>query len=224
MWTQKAINILGKYWKKLISFGAGLTGLLVLLGIIDYFAKWGIANFLFNCLFKIWLVFKPYINILFLLWLSILTFFFIKQNIEKRREQPSGINKMTMSKITKTLEERFKKFIDSDFKIRSFEINSKFDDINNRLFDIERKNLISSIDDDLVRGRVAIGSMIELLGMDIKKGWEWRIHEDLKMIRDYLEKYKIISQHSADLIKQLDCLGREYEKIIKEIKDLIAIA
>ncbi len=221
MQFQKAKTILEKYWKRFVSFG---TGLLVLFGILDYANKWGIFSYLFKFISNIWLKVSPYLNILFLLWLLILTILFIKQTIEKGRKQSMGVDEGTMSKIIKSLEERFKKIIDLELKTRFSQINSELNDMRDKFLEIKRKNLESSIEDASAKEKSAMIFMIELLKMDIKKGWEWRIDKDLEVIRDHLKKYKISIGNSTALIKQLDLLGKEYEKIEKEIKELMVTA
>ncbi len=217
MKINKTISVLGRYWKRFVSLG---TGFLVLLGILDYFTKWGIFRSLLNFFLKV----SPYLNILFLLWFLILTILIIRQILKRKKEFASSINKIITPKIIETLEGRFKKFIASELKARSFKVNSRLDNIDNELFEINRRNVVSTIEDALARGKSATKLMIKLLEMNIDKGWEFRIHEVLKMILDRLKKYKVTSEDSASLIKQLDRLEKKYGKIKNEIEGLIVIA
>jgi len=211
MQVQRLKNIIEKYYKALVSFAGGL---LIILGVIDYFAKWGIIKFLLNFLTGIWSFVQFNFKLLVLLWLLVLTVFFLKKRVEKIVSPITDYNEIS----------KLKNHLNTVVNPKLTNLTKGLEDLKKKVFDIERESLEKSFHRNKP-GYIAESALVKLLEMDIDQGWFWRIHETLENVCNYLKKYSISSMTSADLTRQLNRLSSdEYTEIKKQIRNSIKIA
>ncbi len=200
----KVKNILGKPWKET------LIGLSALFIIIDYLAKWSIANFLFDSFLNIKNNFQLFINIFFFIWLLILTALFIKYKLDKRiidaEKQKGDVRQLLKDEISTK-----EKYFLEELKKLEHRIEIKIED---DVFGIQREVLDLKI--NIPFKKVDMGNLIEILEIDIKKNWEWRIDDTLEKIRKHIEEKGMSNHHITSLNKALNSLPEAY-KIQKEV-------
>jgi len=218
-------------WQRTV-FIAG--GILAIFGVIDYINKWGITAYITNNLIVILkiLINDPFIIFLTLviLWLLFLT---IKLRVLVFKSQLEEVSNPDFQKIFFELQEAQKTIKvlreDAVHTRSTFEkevrfLKSQYSELQNDAYEIKRESLRTRAEKHEKEGEEGrILCRIRLLELDIKKDWDFNIHETLEEILECVRKYKMFSQSAAELRKQLLKLPVEYDHIKHEIETSIKI-
>ncbi len=223
-------NYLKTLWGKIIAFGGGV---LVIFGIIDYVVKWGIYTFILEKIIEpvISLVLNnmtPLILFLIVIWIIFLT---IRIKDFLFRNPSSRADNVSDSKFNEDFEEIKKtvKFLrensvilKNNFDKETGAIKSRMSELEDDTYEVKReifKNQAKEYEEKGQEGGILC--RINLLEMDIKKNWDFRIHDTLNDILKYLQSHSVFSQSASKLKNTLEKLPVEYDLIKQKILDSI---
>ena len=140
----------------------------------------------------------------------------IQTESDIKKHATEAENKLTELLKTKLTE------VKVDINQKSKSVAGRFEE---RIRDLERAAILIEAKEYADKGivSVAIDRMIEVLNIDIKKDWDFQIHDTLEKIKKMVEDNTLYSDTASELQKTLNLLSDEYSITREEIKRLIKI-
>jgi hypothetical protein len=151
-----------------------------------------------------------------------------KINTEKYNQFKKEIEEKIDSRFTETTKKNFFSIEEGIKSINSSidsRINSKLQPLDEKLKELERESILVQIERHEKKGQIgAIMMLSELLDLDIKKGWDWRIHDTLEEIGKYVGSESLKFDIATDLQKILNKLPIDYSRQKQSIESKIKIS